>query len=63
MLKQCRKCVHYVFAGKSLNYDLGACNRFKTFAIVARLDETQCGKDARHFKPTCLQTTTMLKEW
>ena len=63
MLKPCHKCVHYVFVGKSLNYDVGRCNLFKTFAELSRL--TTCGKEARNFKDAfmCLKTTNMRKEW
>ena len=50
MLKQCYKCVHYVFAGKSSNYDLSKCSRFNTFAELARLHDTQCGKKAKKYK-------------
>ena len=64
MLK-CHKCVHYVFAGKSLNYDLGQCNLFKTFANLSRRDDKQCGKKAMKFKDIslCLKKTTIFVEW
>lgn len=63
MLKQCHKCVHYVFAGKSLNYDLSRCNMFNTFAYLARLDNKQCGKTARKFKGIQMSlTNTTIRE-
>ena len=41
----CRNCVHVLQKDVSFY-----CNKFKTFALFARLDEKRCGISAKHFE-------------
>ena len=41
----CKNCIHVLQKDVSFY-----CNKFKTFALFARLDEKRCGISAKHFE-------------
>lgn len=50
-LMHCMQCSHYVPLYCGHNLDLSICKKHSRHADMCRMDESKCGKEARHFSP------------
>ena len=46
----CLQCKHFLNTPKDNTFEYGNCRKFLTYVIIARKDESKCGKEGKCFE-------------